>query len=115
MKDSGDRNKAPVFPPAPYSARSPRVCVDRPWAELVFPTMDLSDRAPSQLTHPPWPLGLRQHRACTRRLHLVGSQHHVFLAGLSHVLAAFPSAPNTIFLLFTYFYFVDQPALTWLS
>lgn len=43
--------------------------------------------------------------------HLVGSQHHKLWLAYPMSLLPSPSAPNTIFLLFTYFYFVDQPGI----
>lgn len=43
--------------------------------------------------------------------HLVGSQHHKFWLVYPMSLLPSPSAPNTIFLLFTCFYFVGQPGI----
>ena len=73
--------------------------------------MDLSDRAPPQLTHPPWlPVTLNTEPALLRPA-LVGSQHPKFWLAHPMSLLPSPSAPNTMFLLFTYFYFVGQPGI----
>ena len=73
--------------------------------------MDLSDQAPPQLTHPPWlPVTLNTEPALLRPA-LVGSQHPKFWLAHPMSLLPSPSAPNTMFLLFTYFYFVGQPGI----